>query len=528
MDEKDREKEASKLCREFYSSYNRRTQRHITFNGERTIIHASDKDKVYVPSTTSKLFIDSSGFVDLIMGPYGSGKSSACVQRIVRSACNMPRWYNGRRRARWAIVRNTSGELYTTTLQTWVNWFGDLGDLRSRKKPVLTLEHIFNDGNGIVELDLLFLALDRPDDVRKIKSLELTGVYLNELSELPQNVLSHFKGRVNGRYPSRAFCSEPHWSGIIADTNPPDEDHWIFRQFEAERPDNYHIFHQPSGLLANEATGALIKDTAGNYVQNPLADNVEHLSPTYYPFLASGQSEGFIKVYCCGKYGLVESGKRVYSEFDYDRHSLQSIQALQGEPLYLGWDFGLTPACIVVQLTQRGAVHVLKEYVAEDIGIKTFAKNIVIPRLSVDFPYCKVGGSEGDPSGASGDEIMEELSCIGELNALGIFTRAASTNDPDVRINAVRYFLNAMVDGRPAFQISREGCPMLVKGFMSGYHYKRIAIGGDERYQDKPNKNKYSHPHDGLQYVLMLFAGTKKNDPKPKVDMWNPVFRWQN
>lgn len=522
-------KEALRICEQFMDSYNRRTQHHITFEPSRTVIHAGNQDKIYIPSVTGQRFAESCGFVDLVIGPYGSGKSTMCIQRIVASACRMPCWFNGRRRARWAVVRNTSGELQSTTLQTWLTWFGDLGDIKKRQKPLLTYEHVFNDGKGIVELDIIFIALDRPEDVRKIKSLELTGAYLNELSELPQNVLSHFKGRVNGRYPSRSFCALPYWSGIIADTNPPDEDHWIFKDFEVNTTPSYHVFHQPSGLVEDEL-GNYIKDIHGNYIQNPHADNVEHLSHDYYPKLAEKQSEGFIKVYCGGKYGLVESGKRVYPEFNYDLHSVPKLEAMQGDPLYLGWDFGLTPACVVVQITARGQVRVLKEYVAEDIGIKTFAKNMVIPQLSIDFPYNKVGGSEGDPSGAKGDEIMEELSCIGELNALGIPTNAASTNDPDVRINSVRYFLNLMVDGAPAFLISRENCPVLVKGFMSGYHFKRMQIGGDERYQDKPNKNKYSHPHDALQYRLMPFAGKypKKDPPKNDPFANNTVMRWQN
>lgn len=526
---RDKTKEALRICKMFVDSYNRRTQRHITFEESRTIIHASDTDKVYVPSATGELFHASTGFVDLVMGPYGSGKSTMCIQRIVSSACRMPKWHNGRRRARWAVVRNTSGELYSTTLNTWLNWFGDLGDIRRRQKPLLTYEHIFNDNEGTVELDLIFIALDRPEDVRKIKSLELTGAYLNELSELPENVLSHFKGRVNGRYPSRSFCSEPYWSGIIADTNPPDEDHWIFKQFEMGPSKNYCVFHQPSGLVTTE-NGELVRDEGGNYIQNIHADNAEHLSHDYYPKLAEKQTEGFVKVYCQGKYGLVESGKRVYPEFNYDLQSMYKLDATQGDGLYLGWDFGLTPACVVVQITARGQIKVLKEYVAEDMGIKTFAQNIVIPRLAVDFPYCKVGGSEGDPAGARGDEIMEELSCIGELNSLGIPTGAASTNDVDVRINSVRFFLNLMVDGKPGIVVSREGCPLLVKGFMSGYHYKRMSVAGDARYQDKPNKNKYSHPHDALQYVLMRFAGKYPLPEKPKVDPFvnNTVMRWQN
>src|ERR1700684_3274242 len=140
------------ILREQMDSYNRRTQRHITFEEDRTIIHAGDQDKIYIPTTTGKLFHASNGFVDLVIGPYGSGKSTMCAQRIVESTCRMPYWHNGRRRSRWAVVRNTSGELVSTTLQTWLTWFGDLGDIRKRQKPLLTYEHIFNDGDGIVEL----------------------------------------------------------------------------------------------------------------------------------------------------------------------------------------------------------------------------------------------------------------------------------------------------------------------------------------------------------------------------------------
>lgn len=495
---------------------------HIGFESGRTIIYSTEQARIYVPSPTGAAFHTDDTFIRGVIGPYGSGKTTLCIQEIVKRTCDMPAWKSGRRAARWAVVRNTSGELYSTTLQSWLTWFGELGDIEKRQKPLLTYKHTFNDGRGVVELELIFIALDRPEDVRKIKSLELTGAYLNEMSELPEVIISHFKGRVNGRYPSKGFCAQPYWSGIIFDTNPPDEDHYIFRDFETAQLPSYKIFHQPKGLLI---------DAQGQYIPNPQCDNYANLSHDYYVKLAEGQRDGFVKVYCMGEYGLVESGKRVYPEYNDDIHSVTDIPAIQGEPIHLGWDFGLTPACVVVQVSPRGQLRVLKEYVAEDMGIRTFAKNIVIPSLGVDFPYCKVGESESDPSGASGDDIMEELSCIGELNSLGVKTQAASTNDPEVRISSLRYFLNMMVDGKPAFQLSRTGCPILRKGFMSGYHFKRLSVSGDARYQDKPNKNKYSHPHDGLQYIAMRFASDRianEKAPVNRVDMFNPVMRWSN
>ena len=512
-------KDALKQSRILLASQQLRDSQHIKFNQTDTVIYATHNDKIYVPTPTGYLFHADNSFVKLVMGPYGSGKSTLCVNHIVRHACSMPVWYHGRRRARWGIVRNTSGELSSTTLQTWLQWFGDLGDIHKRQKPLLTYEHTFNDGHGIVELELIFIALDREEDLRKIKSLELTGCYINELSEVPQGALSHLKGRVNRRYPSYSFCPEPYWSGIIADTNPPDVDHWIYKDFEIKSLDSYKIFKQPPGLL---------KDEDNHWYQNPQCDNYGNLAPDYYLKLAEGQTEDFIKVFCLGEYGSVGFGKRVYPEYNDDMHSVARIEAIQGTPLHLGWDFGLTPACVVVQLSPRGQLRVLKEYTSEDMGIRTFAKSIVLPGLQKDFPYCKIGSSRADPSGIAHDMIMEELSCIGELNSLGIETIGARTNDIEPRIGAVRYFLNMMIDGKPAFVLSREGCPQLRRGFIKDYCYKRISVSGEERYKEVPHKNASSHPHDGLQYSALEFAAdriTEDKAPRVIVDMFNPVMR---
>lgn len=503
-------------------SFMRQDAQHIKFfDGETLITTVEGKDRVYIPTSTGAIMHQDESFVRLIMGPYGSGKSTWCINEIVRRACAMPIWYNGRRRSKWAIVRNTSGELYSTTLQTWLTWFGDLGDINKRQKPLLTYEHTFNDGHGVVELELIFMALDREEDLRKIKSLEVTGCYINELSEVPQGTLSHFKGRVNHRYPSRAFCDEPYWSGIICDTNPPGEDHWIYKDFEIQSLESYRIFKQPPGLL---------KDDEGKWYPNENCDNANNLAPDYYTKLAEGQTADFVKVYCLGEYGTVGFGKKVYPEFNDDLHSCNSITAIQGEPIHLGWDFGLTPACVVIQLSARGQIRILKEYTSEDMGIRTFAKNIVIPALERDFPYNKIGISRADPSGIAGDDIMEELSCIGELNSLGINTAPARTNDLEPRIGAVRYFLNMLVDGQPTFLLSRDGCPTLRRGFIKDYCFKRISVGGEERYKEVPHKNKASHPHDSLQYILMEFAADSilaAKAPAEKVDIFNPTFRWQ-
>lgn len=492
---------------------------HYYLHEEKSIIYATPNDRVYIPSPTAELFHDDNTFVRLVMGPYGSGKSTMCCQEIVRRACQMPAWYKGRRKSKWVIIRNTSGQLETTTLPTWLSWFEELGTVKKRKKPVLMLEHTFNDGKGIVELDVMFLALDREADISKVKSLEATGVFLNELSEIPEFALTHLKARINGRYPSTDFCRDPYWSGIICDTNPPDEDHWIYRDFESKPINSHKIFHQPPGLL---------KDKNGNWYPNELADNYKHLNNSYYTNFADGKSEQFIKVYCLGEYGSVGYGKSVYPEYNDDLHSVPHIEAIQGDPIHLGWDFGLTPRCIVVQFSSRGQLRILKEYKADDIGIRSFATSIVLPGLKRDFPYCKIGTSKADPSGIQRDTIMEELSCIGELNNLGIATEGAHTNAIATRLGGVKFFLTTMSDGHPCFLLDRSGCPDLRKGMIKEYVYDRVSIRGEERYKDVPFKNEASHSQDALQYIALEFASNVISQQKVSstpVDIYNPGFR---
>lgn len=75
--------------------------------------------------------------------------------------------------------------------------------------------------------------------MKKLKSLDLTGAWINEASELPKAVLDMATGRV-GRYPSK-MQGGASWSGIIMDTNSPDDDHWYYALAETNRPDGYEF-----------------------------------------------------------------------------------------------------------------------------------------------------------------------------------------------------------------------------------------------------------------------------------------------
>ncbi len=186
------------------------------------------------------------------------------------------------------------------------------------------------------------------------------------------------------------------------------------------------------------------------------------------------------------------------------------------------------------QITARGQIRLLKEYIGEDIGLRSFAEAVVIPGIARDFPYNKIGFCVGDPSGAARDEIIDEMSCISELNSLGLKTLPARTNIIEPRLAAVRFFLNRLTDGKPSLILSRKGCPSLFDAFVRDYAYKQMAVAGEKRYRDKPDKNMASHISDATQYLCLEFAADsiarEKDDGKPKIDPFanNTVMRWEN
>lgn len=427
-----------------------------------------------------------------------SGKSVACCMEIIMRAHEQIPNSKGVRRSRWAVVRNTYGELRSTTIKTWQAWVPDhvmriIYDAPIRGVWTKTLA----DGTTM-ELEMLFIALDRPDHVKKLLSLELTGAWLNEAREIPKPILDGLTGRVN-RFPSLEEGGF-NWSGVIMDTNPPDTDHWWYRLAEEETPLDWRFFRQPAALTYSPTLG---------WQPNHHAENIENLTKgyDYYLLAVQGKTMEWCKVYVMGEYGAVMDGKVVYPEYNDDIHARPSIPAVTSVPLLVGVDFGLTPAAVFGQVTARGQLRILGELVSENMGIRQFARDVLRPHLAAKFPGLPIK-MPSDPAGAQRAQT-DERSCFDELVAAGYKPIAARTNAFLPRREAVAGFLTRMTDGEPGFLISIEGCPILRKGFLGGYRFSRVQVVGDERYKDVPEKNRFSHPHDGLQYLALEAEGAE-------------------
>jgi len=424
-----------------------------------------------------KSFMKDDTFFRGIRGPVGSGKSVGCCVEVFRRALQQKPNADGKRKSRWAIIRNTNPQLRTTTIKTWLDWFPE----DQWGKFTWSVPYTHNIKAGDVELEVIFLALDRPEDVKKLLSLELTGIWINEAREIPKSIIDACTMRV-GRFPSMREGG-PSWSGLIADTNAPEEDHWWpimagevpvpdhIPMEEAKllvKPDNWAFFTQPPGMSEKrDSEGEL-----ASYEPNKEAENARHMLPSYYPNLIQGKSKSWIDVYVLNRLGSIQEGKPVYNMFVGDTHiAKEEIPVADSLPVIVGLDFGLTPAAVFGQIATR-------------------------------YGNCEIN-IFGDPSGDFRAQT-DESTPFQVLRGAGLVARPAPSNDVSLRLEAVATPLNRMVEGYPGFMIDPR-CKELIKGFEGGYSYRRIQVSG-ERYDDRPDKNRFSHIHDALQY-LMLGAG---------------------
>lgn len=447
-------------------------------------------DIVYNASPTLSEFHISGAFYRGIMGPVGSGKSTGCCMEIMRRGQEQAPNDEGVRRTRFAVIRNTYRELMDTTVKTWQDWFrpeyfgavkiGEMSHKISCPGP---------DGTRS-EIEVLFRALDRPDDIKKLLSLEITGAWVNEARETPKGVIDILGDRV-GRYPSRreGGCT---WRGVIMDTNPPDDDHWWYKLAEEECPRNWAFFRQPGGII----------EVGGEFVANPDAENLENLEPDYYITRMGGKSKDYIRVYYCSQYGFVRDGKPVHPEYVDAVHCHPGIiSPVPGITLYVGLDFGLTPAATFGQQPANGRWVFIDEIVTEDMGIARFADLLLLPKLNGEYAAFTDLQVWGDPAGDKRVDT-DEKTPYQILNAKGIPARPVYTNDPTIRRGAMEAAFTRMVDGKPGLIISPR-CKVLRKGLAGGFAYKRVQVSGEERYQNEPVKSKYSHVVEAGEYLLV-------------------------
>lgn len=486
----------------------------------------------YNAEPTLALFHASDAFIRGVRGPVGSGKSVGTgVGEILIRAHQQEPGAGGRRKTRWAAIRNTYGELKTTTIRTWQDWVPqDIAPIKWDEPIVCRFIQDLDDGTTL-DLEIVFMAIDRPAHIKKLKSLELTGAWLNEASELDKSVLDMATARV-GRFPSKKD-GKMTWCGVVMDTNSMDDDHWYHDLAEGptdneKRAELEELLEGLKKSLSDigmnrplleffEQPPALI-EAQGSYVPNPDAENIRNLNlgHGYYLQLIAGKSKDWIDMYVLNKYGRVIDGKPVYPEYNEQIHGRNiKLRPVAGLPITIGLDFGLSPAAVPCQVTMKGQLLILGECVSleRSMGFRQFYGDALKPYLINRFGERDANGEpwkfepEGDPAGAQRAQ-GDEKTIYQIADELNWSISPAKTNAFQARRESLAWFLNRLVEGQPACLID-ESAKMIRKGLRGGYHYRRVQVVGEARYQDIPYKNKYSHVIDAAQYGALKYVAVE-------------------
>lgn len=453
-------------------------------------------------------FMLSTAFVQVIQGPVGSGKSKACNLKIFSLASQQARARDGIRHTRWAVVRNTYPELKTTTIRTWTDTFPE-----NLYGPIVwSMPARQRIRYGDIDMEIDFLALDKDEDVKKLRSGEYTGFYINELQFLPKSLFDEMTSRA-GRFPAQKDGG-PSWYGVIADMNAPDEDHfiammtgqseWPLNMPDEERaalmwPQDWDFFLQPPGLLEERAPDGTIK-----YHANPDAENAKWLPDGYYVNQIKGKTRAWIKSRILNQIALVVDGSPVWPMFRPEFHvAREALQPVQGHEVVLGIDPGRWPAVLFGQeIGDR--VFIQYELIGFNESAVTFAPKVkrFLERHYRGFKFSAYGDPKGRDKGQATDRTSYE---VYEENGIKVMPPPdLKMNQIEKRVSAVAHILDDNPRGISRFVLSPL-CRTTKIG-MEG----RYCLEKDETGELKPTKNRYSHPCNALEYFMLGLGEGRK------------------
>lgn len=489
------------------------------------------------PGPVAIKYIESKGPIDLIMGPWGSGKTVATVFKIARHAGNdFPICKDGVVHVRTAAIRDTYREMAKTALSSWHEFFPKRGPFTAKDKdaysggqdrPVKhvlewdTLRHWYA-GKGQwekkltkVRLEMEFGAIGEQNLDSFFKGYEISMGWMNECDLLNEEVPGRFYGRT-GRYPPAGEVME--WEGerlgwitdpdsgqqsidvpriIMGDYNPPDESNWTYQRHieEREKWPGYNFFQQPSGLSPQ--------------AENRIGKARHKYEEEEKQFGGPTNPEARRNVH--GEYAAKREGTIIYERFSMQKHRSDTpLEPIPELPFYLGFDAGGTPACAIGQFMPNGQFRGLREIVSSPetiTGPSRFSENVMEVLLR-DFRGMRCGGAWGDPSAWYGaDKLRGELAFMQIVEqALQIQILPTATNDLKSRIEAVDWYFGGDIDANTPRSL---WCPTLkytIRGFVSQYHLTKASSAG-KTDANEIDKNQYSHIQDAWQYLLYGYRG---------------------
>lgn len=442
----------------------------------------------------SDAFILSRGSRDLLNGPVGSGKTTACIKRALKAAVMTPPLLStGVRHYRLAIWRETYQQLWGTTIKSWqkiLNPDRGVGEWVGAS-PRSALHRItFEDAFGPIQFEALFLAFGPDADPDDLGGTEYTDAMLNEKDKLREALYVNLARSV-GRYPSRGEIGLPDHPGLIhgrifGDCNAPSPESWVYRDWwSLKKPPGYRLFRQPGG-------------------QHPDAENLKAVGRQYYAqqIEANAHRAWWIKIKIDNEPGFNREMATVYPKFSDARMVSQiELSVFPVVPVIIACDGGNTPAAALLQEGSDGQIRVLAEVVLERGDEFDLARGLKAVIASPRFKGCEFYLTS-DPALWAGDDTTNGsfMTRLGkEVGLKPHKPRLSNNNDTELRHAAIRKAIETNLSGdRPGFIVDGVHCPVIRRGLNGTFRYHVDQQTGE---RGKIAKTPDSHVCEALEYA---------------------------
>ena len=429
-------------------------------------------------------------------------------------------------RDRFSMVRGTLTLLKVTLVDTWMAMFPRTQMKGSKYGVFGTLEQTKGGVKHILELR--GFGLDKAGALGNLLSNNFSGGMINEATTISEKAKDGVVGRC-GRYPDLSMApanfkelpvawkdSKGYWRyfknhGVDMDTNAASEDSWWYKKSRdgGANPEKEVYFEQPPAAFKvwdDDLEKWKYELNEGQRPGIPPAENIEHLNEhwDYYQNIIDTSGSEHVDRYVCCLYSKTEVGDPVFSDFAERWHVAKNgvPWPAPGTRLIGGMDFGQTRRAVLGYMSADGRLNVFAEAVDPTGSVETFANNVLRPMLAAhgfsitDLTlYCDpaaLNRSEHSPLGG----ILLMRGCGFDA----VPPARLPNNDIGTRLEAVRHFLNRIINNKGAVQID-PGCTTLVRSIGGGYVWGRRKIGAEYMNTDEPAKNAHSHIADAFEYM---------------------------
>lgn len=417
-----------------------------------------------------KKFIESRAEADLFSSRFGEGKSTAgCWAALYHTRHNPG--------AEWAIIRDTYENLQATTMKTFFEWFppGICGTYHKGEKT-------FTWAEGIARGRVSFMGMDDAQDANKLLSRQLGGFFIDEPA--PALGVGGVSREVFDMAMGRLRQTGMKWHAAKLAENNPDESHWTYKVFVSPGTPDYMVW------------------------QPLIPENIANLPINYYTklraqFDRAGRPD-LVNRFVDGLFGFQRVGKSVTPQWNDRVHLALGLTPIPRSDVFLLWDFGLNPTCIISQVTPLRAWHILDAIVGEDCGAEELIEQLVKPLLVDKYKEHKVVLRHiGDPNGTMREQSSAKRSAVRSLKKMLGGTWRSGPVQLRERVEPLQACLTKLVGGRGLVQVDRHSAAAVWHSLRGGWHYHvaRSGVVGSE-----PAKNIHSHPGDAMGYgAAVLF-----------------------